>query len=62
MESGRLENVKINIPAFLRKYGNFDIDNSWGKDITVLQTIRSYEGYTLKLNIKIDFDLKKIKE
>lgn len=62
MEYGKLENVKINIPAFLNKYGNFDIDNSWGKDITVLQTIRSYEGYTLKLNIKIDFDLKKIKE
>lgn len=53
--------VTIKLSEFLEKYADFTKDKSFGENITVFYSHVVENGYDVNINIKIDFEINKIK-
>jgi hypothetical protein len=54
--------VTIKLSEFFRKYADFTKDKCFGENITVFYSHIVENGYDVNINIKIDFEINKIKE
>lgn len=54
--------LTIDINEAVRKYGDLTQDYSYGKDIVLYRSMKTLEGFDLLVQIKLDFNLKKMED